>query len=271
MSSGVGRRPLTARSTSGANLDASLLEPRLDRGDDLAGQLLGALAAFAPMRAGEGVDAMLGAEALDRLVLGGRVGAETVDGDERADAEALHVDDVAAEIGEPGFERGQVLAAEILLLDPAVHLERAHRGDDDRGRGREPARATLDVEELLGAEIGAETGLGHDDVGQAQRRPRRHILLLVVVGLHDRAVDVLALARVVALPQGRHRSDRDDDCSSHWILLCRRARGSPPQAALPASHGGSWQVLGAGGLSRDRNRRGNRPKIPSILWWSLRQ
>ncbi len=36
--------------------------------------------------------------------------------------------------------------------------------------GREASVAALDVDELLGAEVGAEAGLGDDVVGQAERR-----------------------------------------------------------------------------------------------------
>src|SRR3546814_9416212 len=53
-----------------------------------------------------------------------------------------------------------------------MHLERADGGDDDRGRGLEASLAALDVEELFGAEIGAEAGLGDDVIGHLQRRAR---------------------------------------------------------------------------------------------------
>ena len=70
----------------------------------------------------------------------------------------------------PRLSAAHVRRAERVLLDAAVHLERPHRGDDDRRLGLEPAEAALDVEELLGAEIGAEAGLGEHDVAERERR-----------------------------------------------------------------------------------------------------
>ena len=74
--------------------------------------------------------------------------------------------------GKPALERAEVLGAEVLLVRAAVHLERPHRRDDHRGLGLQPAHATLDVEELLGAEVRAEPRFGDDDVGQRERRAR---------------------------------------------------------------------------------------------------
>ena len=54
--------------------------------------------------------------------------------------------------------------------DAAVHLERAHGRDDHRRAGVEAGLAALDVEELLGAEVGAEAGLGDDVVAELERR-----------------------------------------------------------------------------------------------------
>ena len=90
--------------------------------------------------------------------------------DDRRHAELAHVLDMAREVGEALLQRLDVLLAELVLGDAAMHLERAHGGDDDRG-GRLQARlAALDVEELLGAEVGAEAGLGHHVVAELQRR-----------------------------------------------------------------------------------------------------
>ena len=62
---------------------------------------------------------------------------------------------------------------ERLQLDAAVVLQRAHRRDDDRRARLQAGLAALDVDELLGAEVRAETGLGHDVVGELQRALRR--------------------------------------------------------------------------------------------------
>ena len=52
------------------------------------------------------------------------------------------------------------------FLHAAMHLERADGGDEHDAVGRQPGLAALDVEEFLGAEIGAEAGFG-------RRRSRR--------------------------------------------------------------------------------------------------
>ncbi len=98
----------------------------------MLGERLGALAAFGPMGAFEGLDAMVVAEVADRLDLGIGVGDEVVDGDRDRHAELLHVLDMAAEIGEALLERLDILLLELVLGDAAMHLERAHRRHDDR-------------------------------------------------------------------------------------------------------------------------------------------
>ena len=52
-----------------------------------------------------------------------------------------------------------------------MHLQRPDGGDDHRAVGREPRLAALDVEELLGPQVGAEAGLGHHVVGELERGP----------------------------------------------------------------------------------------------------
>jgi hypothetical protein len=66
-------------------------------------------------------------------------------------------------------ERGEVLGGEFGLLRAAVHLERADGGDEHRGLGLDAPESALDVEELLGAQVGPEAGLGHDDVADGER------------------------------------------------------------------------------------------------------
>ncbi len=58
---------------------------------------------------------------------------------------------------------------EVFLGHAAMHLQRAHGRDDDRRSRLQPGLAALDVEELLGAEIGAEAGFGDDVIGELQR------------------------------------------------------------------------------------------------------
>ena len=70
----------------------------------------------------------------------------------------------------PACERLQVFLAEVRDLDAAVVLDRAHRRDDHRRVRLQARLAALDVDELLGAEVGAEAAFGHDVVGELERR-----------------------------------------------------------------------------------------------------
>src|SRR5262249_42893817 len=117
----------------------------------------------------ERLDAELLARALHQRDLRIGIGAEAIDGNDGYDAEFLHVLDMAREIGDAGAERLEVLALEVLLLDPAVHLERADGRDEDRAVRRKAGFAALDVEELLATEIGAESRFGHDIIAELER------------------------------------------------------------------------------------------------------
>ena len=72
-------------------------------------------------------------------------------------------------LSQPLATAAAILVLEVVLGDAAVHLERAHGGDDDGGCGIEAGLAALDVEELLRAEVGAEAGLRHHVVAQLER------------------------------------------------------------------------------------------------------
>src|SRR5689334_20688828 len=78
--------------------------------------------------------------------------------------------DMALEIGEAFFQCGKVLSLQVFLGYATMHLERPDGGDDHDAVGFETRLATLDVEELLGAEIGAKSGFGDDIVGELERR-----------------------------------------------------------------------------------------------------
>ena len=96
------------------------------------------------------------------------VEGEAVESDHDGDAEELHVLDLLGEVLAALLESGVVLGLEQLRVDrqAAVHLEGAHGAGDDHATGREAAVAADDVHELLGAQVGAEAGLGDDVVGQ---------------------------------------------------------------------------------------------------------
>ena len=73
---------------------------------------------------------------------------------------------VAAQIIEPALNGRDILLAQFVLGDAAVHLERADRGHDDHGVGLQAGLAAFDVEKLLGAQVGPEAGLRNDVIGQ---------------------------------------------------------------------------------------------------------
>ena len=145
---------------------------------------------------------------LHRLDLGVGVGIEMVDGDHRRHAELPDVLDVAAEIGAALLHRLDVLLAEVFLLDAAVHLHRAHGGDDDRGSRLQPGLAAFDVEEFFGAEIGAETGFGDDIVGELQRGR----------GGDDRVAAMRDVGEGAAMHEGRVVLQRLHEVRLHGVL-----------------------------------------------------
>jgi hypothetical protein len=106
---------------------------------------------------------------LQQLEFGRRVVHEVVDRDDaRQPVVVAHVVDVALEVGHALAQGCEVLGSEVLLVDAAVHLQRAHCRDDHRQVGPQAGLAALDVDELLGAQVGAEAGLGDDPVGELQ-------------------------------------------------------------------------------------------------------
>ena len=142
--------------------------PGREDGEDLLGHRFAPLPPFGPdiRERPRGPPARHGVEdGLDLLV---SVAGETVERHDRRYAELGDVGDVGLEVHHPPLQRRHVGGAEGVLLDAAVHLERTHRGYDDHGLGLEAPEAALDVEELFGAEVGAESRLGADDVGEPE-------------------------------------------------------------------------------------------------------
>src|SRR5580693_1811674 len=113
----------------------------------------------------------LGAQLAQAGELGFAVRAEAVDRDHDRYPKAPQILDVPLKIGKALLQRRDILLLEAVAWNAAMHLERAYRGDDDRRCRFEPGLAAFDVEELLRAEIRSEPGLGHDIVGELQRRP----------------------------------------------------------------------------------------------------
>jgi hypothetical protein len=165
----------------------------------------------------DGGESQRGAVLLHDLDLGVRVGREVVDRDDARLLELADVLDVLVQILEAARDRGRIRRADVRVLHAAVQLERAHRRDEHRAARREAAVAAVDVEELLGAELEREAGLGDDDVGIRERHARRGDRVRAVRDVGERtAVDerghALRRLRQVRLDriaqERRHRTDR---------------------------------------------------------------
>ena len=75
---------------------------------------------------------------------------------------------MALQVDRPGPDRLHIGSPQPVLGNAAVRLEGAYGGHDHRRVRLEAGLAALDVEELLGPQVGPETGLGHHVVGQLQ-------------------------------------------------------------------------------------------------------
>ena len=79
---------------------------------------------------------------------------------------------MAHEVREAAFERGEILVAELVFREAAVHFERTD-GHDEHGRvGLEAAETAFDVEEFFRPQVGAESGLRDRVVGQLEAEAR---------------------------------------------------------------------------------------------------
>ena len=76
--------------------------------------------------------------------------------------------EVPFQVGDSSFQALQVFPFQGGLVGSPVVLERAQGGHQHHQVGAESGLAALDVDKLLGAQIGSESGLGHQVVGQPQ-------------------------------------------------------------------------------------------------------
>ena len=78
------------------------------------------------------------------------------------------------QVGHAGLECLEVLLVEVGLGNTAVVLQRTSGRDDYDSAGANARHAALDVEELLGTQIGTEAGLGNGNIAKAHRHTRGH-------------------------------------------------------------------------------------------------
>ena len=195
--------------------------------------IVGALAALGVMLCDDDFHAMVGGALLQPVELRLAVFGAVVDRDQAGEAEDVaHVVDVAIEVRDARLERFQVLLPEIGHFDAAVVLDRPHRCDDHRGIRPEAALAALDVHELLGAEVRAEAGLGHDVIRELERGARRHYRIAAVRDVGERsAVDeggivlerLYQVRRERIFQNGRHRAMRPDVAGEDRLVVARVA------------------------------------------------
>ena len=78
------------------------------------------------------------------------------------------------QVGHASLECLEVLLVEVGLGDATVVLKRTSGRDDHDGAGANARHAALDVEELLGTQIGTEAGLGNGNIAKTHSHTRGH-------------------------------------------------------------------------------------------------
>jgi hypothetical protein len=144
----------------------------------------------------------------------------------------------------PGPQRLGAVDARV-VLDVAVVLDRAHRGDEHDGARRQFAEAADDVEELLHPHVGAEARLGDHVVAELHADLVGHERVVAVRDVRERAavhqaglalerLDQVRLDRV--LEQHRHRARRAEVLGRHRLAAVERVRdrdAPEPLAQVP--------------------------------------
>src|SRR3989442_599713 len=120
-------------------------------------------------------------------------------------------------LGTPLHSSG-VNRPQAILLHATVHLQRANGSDDDRRFRLEPGEPAFDVQELLGAEVGAEARFRQYDVREGESELRRHDRVAAMgdvakrAAVHERGATLQRLDEVRVdrvLEQQRHGALRD--------------------------------------------------------------
>ena len=97
---------------------------------------------------------------------------EAVEGYDDLLAETAHILNVFVEIGKAALDALDVRQFDIRLGDTAVEFQTLRRRHDDGNLRLESRLAAFDVEELLCAQVGTETGFGDDIIGIRERHLR---------------------------------------------------------------------------------------------------
>ena len=173
---------------------------------------------------------------------------------------------MADEVGGTGLDGFQVGLAQVCLGHAAVALEGAHGGHQHAGAGCDAGIAALDVQELLGAQVGTETGLGDGVVGQRQAQlGGQHAV--AAVGNVGKGAAVVAGGVVLQgldevrvqgiLQQGGHGTGGTDLTGGHRLAVVGVGTHDPGQTLL--------QVGDAGGQAEDGHHFAGHGDIKTVL------
>ena len=233
----------------------------------LARQVGRAGAALGPVACQHAAHAALGQLGAQQRVLGIGVLHEVVDRHHAGQAVGVaDVVDVALEVHEAALQRAQVFARQVLDVVAAVELQRAHGGHHHRGRRPQAALAALDVDELLGPQVGAEAGLGHHVVGQLQRGARGQHRVAAVRDVGERpAVDegrvvlqrLHQVGRQRVAQQSGHRALGLQVAGAYGLLITGAGHHDAAQPRL--------QVGQAGGQAQDGHDLGGHHDVEAVL------
>ena len=163
-------------------------------------------------------------------------------------------------------DRRDVLPLDVGHRDPAVVLQRLHGGHHHHGARPQPREPALEVEELLGAEVGPEAGLGHHDVVERERGPGRQHRVAPVRDVGERSAvhedrRVLEGLHQVGL-QGVRQQDREcvlrlEVGRRDRHLVAGVAHDDPPDALL--------EVRQRRGQAEDRHQLAGDDDVPPVL------
>ena len=170
------------------------------------------------------------------------------------------------QVGHAGLECLEVLLVEVGLGDATVVLQRTSGRDDHDGAGANARHAALDVEELLGTQIGTEAGLGNGDIAKAHRHTRGHDGVAAVGNIGEgTAVDKrgrtlerlhqIGLERI--LEQGRHGTLSLKVTGANGLAGIAVADNNLAQALL--------EVIDARGQAQDCHDLGGNGDIEAVL------
>ena len=169
-------------------------------------------------------------------------------------------------IGQSRFQRAEILSAEVGFGKSAMHLERTDGRHHDHGRRMESRHAALDIQELLGTEVGTEACFRDSVIAQLHSHAGSHHGITAVRNVGKRSavneggcslqcLHQVRLDRV--LEQCRHGADRTKLTSRHRLLIVGVADHNAGQALL--------QIGDGGGEAEDRHNLGrNRDVIPVL-------